>query len=389
MGTLSYNDVREQVIGKYRDIIPFLLSLATITALAGPPVRDLSAAQWRVEWESTLAAAKKEGKVVVGIPPSAELRKQMETAFKSRFGFEVELFSATGPKIASRIVSESKAGVRYFDAFIFGSCTGLPLIGSGMFDPMEPYMILPEVKDPNHWWGGHIWMDNVSTNRFFYSFVATKGTGGLWYNTALVKPEEARSFDDLLNPRWRGKIGFSDPRVAGSGLSVWSFLWDIKGEDYLRRLVQQELFLSQNLRQIADALAKGSLALALGIGHAQTEPFVKAGLPVRDLPTPREGLPASNGYGSVGIVKHPPHPNAAKIFVNWLMSKEGQELYSRVMLHGTRRLDVDTKWMAQEGVEAAKDFLTLKDYDTLRNHLEDKCVKIRLPSQKFAEKILK
>jgi ABC-type Fe3+ transport system substrate-binding protein len=366
--------------------LPFL---AVLTVLALAPVRDLAAAEWRVEWENTLAAARKEGKAVVGIPPSAELRKQVEGAFESRFGFEVELFSATGPQIAARIVSEAKAGVRYFDAFIFGSCTGVPLIASGLFDPIEPYMILPEVKESRHWWGGHIWMDNAGTNRFFYSFIATKSTEGLWYNATLAKPEDVRSFDDLLDPKWKGKIGFSDPRVAGSGLSVWSFLWDVKGEDYLKRLVQQELFLSRNLRQIADALAKGRLALALGIGHAQTEPFVKAGLPVKGLSEPREGLPSSNGYGTLGVVKNPPHPNAAKVFVNWLLSKEGQELYSRVMLHGTRRLDVDTKWMVQEGVEAAKDFLTLKDYGRLRNHLEDKCVEVRLRSQKFAEKILK
>ncbi|TAJ97048.1 extracellular solute-binding protein [bacterium] len=342
----------------------------------------------QVEWEKTLAAAKKEGKVVVGIPPSAELRKQMEATFKLRFGLEAELFSAPGPQIASRIVSESKAGARYFDAFIFGSCTGVPLIGSGMFDPIEPYMILPEVRDPKYWWGAHIWMDNAGTNRFFYSFVAAKSTEGLWYNTTLVKPDEVRSFDDLLDPRWKGKIGFSDPRVAGSGLSLWSFLWDIKGEDYLKKLVQQGLFLSQNLRQITDALAKGRLALALGIGYAQTEPFMKAGIPLKELPEPREGLPASNGYGTLGIVKNPPHPNATRVFVNWLLSKEGQEFYGKVMLHATRRLDVETKWMAKEGVEAAKDFLTLKDYDRLRNHLEDKCVEIRLRSQKFAEKIL-
>ncbi len=362
--------------------------VTAVGVIIGLLAQTVSSAEWQVEWEKTLAAAKKEGKVVVGIPPSAELRKQMEATFKPRFGLEVESFSAPGPQIASRIVSEYKAGARYFDAFIFGSCTGLPLIRSGVFDPIEPYIVLPEVKDPKHWWGGHIWMDNVSTNRIFYSFIATKGTEGLWHNTTLVKSEDVRSFDDLLDPKWKGKIGFSDPRVAGSGLSVWSFLWDIKGEEYLKRLVQQELFLSQNLRQIADALAKGRLALALGIGYAQTEPFIKSGLPVKELTSPREGLPASNGYGTLGIVKNPPHPNATKVFVNWLLSKEGQELYSRVMLHGTRRLDVDTKWMVKEGVEAAKDFLTLKDYDRLRNHLEDKCVEIRLPSQKFAEKIL-
>ena len=148
------------------------------------------------------------------------------------------------------------------------------------------------------------------------------------------------------------------------------------------------MFVTQNLRQLAEALAKGKLAITLGIGMAQTEPFLKAGLPVKDLPEPREGTPSSNGYGTLAILKNPPHPNAAKVFVNWLLGKEGQEIYSRVLLHGTRRLDVETKWMAKQGVEASKDVLSPKENEKLRNYLEDKCVDVRLKAQKFAEKIL-
>jgi ABC-type Fe3+ transport system substrate-binding protein len=343
---------------------------------------------WQQEWDKTIIAARKEGKIVVGLPPSAELRKELEPAFKAKFGLEMEVFSATGPQIANRVVTEAKAGVHYFDAFIFGSCTGVPLIKTGHFDQVEPYMILPEVKDAKNWWGGHVWMDNVTNSKLFYSFISTKSTEGYWYNTTLARAEELRSLDDLLNPKWKGKIGLSDPRVAGSGLSVWSYLWESKGEEFLKKLVQQDLFVSQNLRQIAEALAKGKLALTLGIGLAQLEPFVKAGLPIKDLPDPVEGNPSSNGYGTLAIVKNPPHPNGTKVFVNWLLSKEGQELYSRVLLHGTRRLDVDTKWMAKQGVEASKDYLTVKDNERLRNYLEDKCVDIRLKSQKFAEKVL-
>ncbi|HEY7217315.1 MAG TPA: extracellular solute-binding protein [Candidatus Binatia bacterium] len=343
---------------------------------------------WQTEWEKTLVAARKEGKVVVGIPPSAQLRKEFEGAFTGKFGFELELFPATGPQIANRVVTEGKAGVRYFDTFIFGSCTGVPLIKTGLFEQAENTMILPEVKDPKQWWGGHVYMDNVSGTRLFYSFIATKSTEGYWYNATLAKPEDLRSLDDFLDAKWKGKIGMSDPRVAGSGLSVWSYLWDNKGEEYLKKLVHQDLFVTQNLRQLAEALAKGKVALALGIGVAQTEPFVKAGLPLKSLPELREGSPSSNGYGTLAILKEPPHPNAAKIFVNWLLSKEGQELYSRALLHGTRRLDVDTKWMAREGAKAAKDYLSVKDNERLRNYLEDKCVDVRLKSQKFAEKVL-
>ena len=134
-----------------------------------------------------------------------------------------------------------------------------------------------------------LWTTSAGT-RLFYSFIATKSTEGYWYNTTLAKPEELRSLDDFLDPKWRGKIGLSDPRVAGSGLSVWSFLWENKGEEYLKKLVQQDLFVTQNLRQLAEALAKAKVAFTLGIGVAQTEPFVKAGLPLKSLPELRRGV---------------------------------------------------------------------------------------------------
>jgi iron(III) transport system substrate-binding protein len=341
------------------------------------------------DFAKVVAAAKQENKVVVGIPPSADLRKQLDAAFKTKFAVDIELVSAPGPQNANRIASEQKAGVRYFDAIIVGTGTALPLAHGGMLEPIEPNMVLAEVKDPKNWWGGHIWEDNLQTKRFLYSFIAEVGTGGLWYNSTLAKPEELRSLDDFLNPKWKGKIGLSDPRVPGSGQSLWSLCWELKGEDFLRKLVQQNLFVSRDLRQIAEGLAKSKFAFTMGASHSAYEPFVNSGLPVKQLPTPKEGLPASNGYGIVGIVKNPAHPNGAKLFLNWLLGREGQEFYGKVMKSATRRLDVDTKWLVEYGTQAAKDSLTVEEYNRLRNHLEDKYVKVRLPAAEFAEQILK
>ena len=354
-------------------------------------IRSASAAEVRrpAEWDTTLEAAKKEGKIVIAIPPANELRKDMETVLKQKFGLEAELVSAPGPRNASRIAAERKAGVSYFDALIVGTGTAVGLAHDGMLEPIESFLILPEVKDPKEWWGGHIWEDNLSTNRYLYSFLADVSTHSIWYNSSLAKPEELRSFDDYLSPKWKDKIGFSDPRVPSSGQSVWSFMWEVKGEEFLKKLVQQELFLTRDLRQLTDALAKGKVALAFGIGRSQAEPFVKAGLPIKPAPAPREGLPASNSFGVLGIVKDPPHPNATKIFINWFLSREGQDWYGRVMQNGSRRLDVDTKWLKELGVDAAKDAITLQEYHRVRNHLEDKYTKVRVPSGKFAETILK
>jgi ABC-type Fe3+ transport system substrate-binding protein len=343
---------------------------------------------WKKEWERSVQEAKKEGIIVAGIPARPELRKQLEAIFKPKFAIDMDLSPARGPQNASKIAAEYNAGVKNFDVFIGGSGTYESLVEAGMVEPFDALMILPEVKEAKNWWGGHIWEDNVSTNRFLYSFIADAGTGGFWYNTQSAKPPEFRSLDDFLTPKWKGKIGFLDPRTPGSGQSIWSFLWDVKGEGYLRKLVQQDLFVSRDQRQLGDALARGKLAVALGVSFYTLEGFLTANLPVKELPIMKEGLPSSNGSGVIGVVKNPPHPHAAKVFVNWLLSKEGQELYVKVMHQATRRSDVDTKWLQEHGVRAAKDVLTVEQYHKVRNHLEDKYKRVRIPSAKFAEEIL-
>ena len=166
-------------------------------------------------------------------------------------------------------------------------------------------------------------------------------------------------------------------------------MWELKGEDFLRKFVQQELFLTRDLRQLADALAKGKVSIAFGLGRSQTDPFVDAGLPLKPVPPPKEGLPASNSFGVLGIIKNPPNPNATRVFVNWFLSREGQDWYGKLMENGSRRLDVDTKWLNKVGVSAAKDTITVQEYHRLRNHLEDKYTRVRVPAAKFAETILK
>jgi len=325
------------------------------------------------EWGPTLVAARKEGIVTVGIPASTELRTAIGQKFKDKFGISIELLAARGPENATRIITEFNAGVRYYDVAA---------------DDFNSYMILPEVKDPKHWWGGHIWEDNVSTKRHAYAFLCYT-TETWWYNSSQAEPSETRSFDDLLNPKWKGRIGLLDPRNPGSGQNTWSFLWKTKGEEFLTKLAQQDLLVNQNLRQLADGLAKGKLAFTLGLSHYTYEPFIRAGLPVKPVARIREGAHANNGSGVVTVVKNPPHPNATKVFVNWLLGKDGQELYGKAMTQGTRRLDVSTAWLKELGSEACKDVMTVDDYLRSETHLESSVRKIRTPAVLLATKLLK
>jgi iron(III) transport system substrate-binding protein len=341
---------------------------------------------WQGEWDKAVEGAKKEGRVVVSVPASAEVRKGLEEGFKKRFGLEVETVAARGAAVVRKIVEESRAGVRYFDLHVGGSesiVTGF--LPENILQPVEPWLILPEVKEAKNWWGGHIWVDNAK--RYVYSGFAYQ-TVTLWYNSDLMKAEEVGSFDDFLNPKLKGKIGWLDPRTPGSGASMWTYLMHIKGEDYLKRLAGQKLALSRDQRVLAEILAKGKVTLVAGLTYYSLSPFIKAGLPVKPLPTPREGLYASGGSGHLTIMKNPPHPNGTKVFVNWLLSKEGQEIFSKAIGQGTRRLDVDTKWLQEFGVLAAKDGLTLEQYYRLENQSEEKVHKLRQPGAALARKLL-
>jgi len=163
----------------------------------------------------------------------------------------------------------------------------------------------------------------------------------------------------------------------------------VKGEEYLKRLVGQKLFVTRDLRLLAENLAKGKIAITSGIGYSEFLPFIKANLPVTPLPVPKEGLYVSGGYGHVTILKNQPHPNATKVFVNWLLSRDGQEVFSRGMGVGTRRLDIDTKWLREFGIIAAKDVpLTLEQFNKLENQSEDKIYKVREPGAVVARKLL-
>ncbi len=338
------------------------------------------------EWEGTLEAARKEGKVVVSVPTSAELRKELETGFrKSVPGIELELSVARGASNTNKMVEEQRAGLRSFDLHLGGTTSIIsgPL-AQNLLEPIPPLMLLPEVRDAKNWWGGHIWADNAK--KYIYSFTAYV-TETVWYNSTLVNPEEITSYDSLLDPKWKGKIAILDPRTPGAGESTWGFLWKAKGEQFLNKLAAQEMLVGRNLRQLGEAVARGKAALSIGLSYYTYLPFIKAGLPVRPLSAVKEGFYAASGSGNVTVLRGAPHPNAAGIFLHWLLSKEGQTAFTKAMGQPTRRHDVDTQWTKEFGHVAAKEALTPEKFDELENSSENVVNKVRRPAMTLAEKL--
>lgn len=340
------------------------------------------------DWKKIVTAATKEGKVVVSVPTSAELRTQFENVFQSEFpGIALELNVGRGSTNIAKIVEEQSAGVHGIDVHVGGSTSIIrALLPPNFVEPLMPMMVLPEVKDSGNWWGGHMWADHAKT--YVYDFTAFM-TETVWYNANLVKPEEIATYDDLLAPKWKGKIAILDPRTPGSGESTWSFLWRIKGKPFLKKLVAQDMLVGRNLRQLAEAVARGKAALSIGLSYYSYRPFVEAGLPVKPIRAIKEGFYGSTGSGNVVVIKNTAHPNAAKVFLNWLLSKQGQAVFTKALGQPTRRLDVDTSWTRQFGHVAAKDTLTPEKYEQVENSSEDVVKKFRKPAMRLAKQLLK
>src|SRR5581483_3779934 len=335
------------------------------------------------EWQRTLTAARKEGKVVPSTPPGAELRNASKARFERRFRIELERGTGRGGSSAKKIADEYSAGLRLTDVHTGGSS---PIIYTlaGMLDPVESQFILPEVSGARQWWGGHMYVDKAK--RYGYSFLAFV-QDAVWYNASLAKPDEVRSYDDFLNPKWKGKIGYSDPRRGGAGQGNWNFLWKTKGEEYLKKLVQQNPVIMSEERPLAEALAKGSLAVTIGLDIDNFMPFVKAGIPVKPLPQMKDGIYPVTGSGVLAVMKNPPHPNAAKVFVNWLLSKDGQETYQNAIGEPTRRLDVAPP-KEEYALRPAREFMSVEQYHQLEGHTEEKQESMRKPSVAVAERLI-
>src|SRR3989449_3177656 len=155
----------------------------------------------RADWESTLAAAKKEGKVAVITDVTATLRDALTLEFQKKYGITVELLGSSGREVAPRVAAERKAGQFLWDIYIHGSTTALEaMIPMGAFDPLEPALILPDVKDPKTWRGGAIeFLDPGKMVLVMTPF----HRGTIFYNTKLVNAKEFKSHKDLLQPKWR------------------------------------------------------------------------------------------------------------------------------------------------------------------------------------------
>lgn len=292
---------------------------------------------WQEEWDKTIAAAKKEGKVVVYGTRSAEAREAITKAMKEKVGIETEFLAGRGSDIAAKMLQERRAGLYLADVYIGGSDTVLTALKpAGVVDTLEPSLILPEVKDPNAWFGKKIiWIDEDKTILGFSMNLAIS----IVRNTEMTKPEEVKSYKQLLDPKWKGKIVLNDPTINGTAIGWFTVCSELMGMDYMYALAKQEPIINRTERLQAEWVARGKYPIGLAFKREQVDEFRKAGAPI-DQVNPEEGAGLTAGSDFVCFVNKAPHPNAAKAFINWLLSKEGQTITSRATGNVSARYDV-------------------------------------------------
>lgn len=286
---------------------------------------------------SLVNAAKAEGSVVVDGPPVDAVREAIVTGFQRAYGIPVSWISSGTSASGARVRAERAAGKYLLDILISGPDTPLvTFLPNGWLDKIEPILIAPDVLDKRKWRDGHLWYaDPGNTILRFQQYVFPE----LAINTKLVARREVTTWKSLLNPKWKGKLIAKDPATSGSGGSLTSFFYITFGADFVKKLyIDQKPMLSRDARQAMQWLAEGTYPILVGPDMPSLVQFEQLGYPIEPVfPTDGPNV-LSGGYGLVALINKAPHPNAAKLFVNWLAGRAAQTAFS----HGTHTLSLRT-----------------------------------------------
>ena len=301
---------------------------------------------WEKQWNEWLAAAKKEGSVVVAGSPDPVMRNELIPKFMARFGIPVEFLAGRSSEMAARVRTERAAGIYSIDVFLSGpDTTANNLYGEKVIDPLKPMLILPEVVDPSKWKKGKPWFVDPEERFVLRPFSSVASL--FFINTDYVKPAEMRSVKDLLNPKWRGKISTEDPTTTGAGANLASRFYNQLSEEFVRKLyIDQKPVSTRERRQFTDWLARGTQPICLNCREDDVRPLLKEGFKILEIFELSDVPAAINGSPwMLTVANKAPHPNATRIFVNWLASKEGIEIYARGYGSATLRTDIDESYL--------------------------------------------
>jgi iron(III) transport system substrate-binding protein len=248
------------------NVVAIVAFFSTLLALfyANPASQAATVDASREQWNRTIQAAEKEGQLVLysneGIEGSIE-------DFQKRFSkVKVVLVSGRSGQLVTRLMAERRAGKFLADITKLGTGSASSLYRAQPFplQAIDGQLFLSEVTDKSKWWNGrHQYAD--PEGKYILSPCVSVHIDLASYNTELVNAAELTSYWDLLNPRWKGRIGSMDPRAAGGreGGRLLYYHPELGPQFFRRLLTETDLILSKDPRQAVDWLANGKLAFLL------------------------------------------------------------------------------------------------------------------------------
>ncbi|MBM2831718.1 MAG: putative binding protein component of iron transporter precursor [Dehalococcoidia bacterium] len=287
------------------------------------------------EWDKVLEAARKEGTMTLystwGVQAAEVLKAEM-----AKYGIKVESIGAPSPgELELKVMNEQRAKAYVDDVFVGGWTNQLNLLNAGYAYSVTS--TLPALAEKNVWKNHPGKYD--STNSIFA--FGTSLTPSVLANTDLVRPGEITSWNDLLDSRWRDRMVMNDPRTGSgpgaSGLGAWTIL----GEDFWKKMAAQRITLQASYGVQIDQLVHGEKSVGLFPSYSRTVAAIRAGAPLK-IVNLKEGT--SIYVNAVMVVKNAPHPNASLVFLNWLLTKEGQIVMGKVLENSSMRTDVVEDW---------------------------------------------
>lgn len=328
-------------------------SVSTFKEIAPAPAREA----WQVEWEKVLTEAKKEGRVTVYGAAWGDMGRLLQNGFKKAYGLELEYTGLEGRNLAPKAMAERRGGIYLVDIIIAGTTTILTTFKE-MAVPIEPLLLLPDVKDTSVWRNGkHEFSDTGGKlNLVFINTVLNP----VIVNTQLVDSRklEGASFWEFTKPEWRDKLVMNDPLSAGAGLAMATFFFTTPGLgiDYMRALVKNNVVISRDHRIMAEWVGRGKYLAELSPTTVEPRILMREGMPIAYLESMKEGAVVTASSGSLIFIDKAPHPNAARVFLNWFLGKEGQYIVSKESQLPSRRIDIpkdhlDSKAVPKAGVE--------------------------------------
>ena len=264
--------------------------------------------------DELITAAKREGRAVVYSGYlSPQTHDPIGKAFEQKYGIKVDVFTARGNELRERIRVEQLSG--RFLGDVLHNATLLTLQQLAAESPVEPHGGLPSAVRLKPEFATRA--SDLQVPIFTINY-------GLLVNTNIVKPgEEPKRWQDLLDPKWKGKILFDDPRTPGGGRVLFHMTTDKYGKGFHEKMATQNPTFSRDYGEAVRRVARGEYTIYIPLIFSQAGPL--KGLPVRAI-IPEDGV--TYGSYSTSVLKNPQHPNAARLLSDFYLSDEVQAIYA-------------------------------------------------------------